>query len=323
MTTEVSVIVPTFRRPALLRLCLESLARQDVSASAFEVLVVDDGSGDSTGGVLGEAELRMPNVRAFRKPRNDGPAAARNLGLSRARSPLVLLLDDDIVATPTLISTHLRLQREAADPQLGILGLVKWHPELTVTPFMRWVDRSGLQFAYETWIREGPIAPAYGAFYACNLSTSRAMLEEAGGFDERFPYPAYEDMELAWRMTERGFRLHHAPEALAYHARPIDLPTFRNRVAKVGESAVLLRAVQPGFPLDESIPEAWSQHRVRLWWLRLTGPLARVAGRYPRLERTYRAEISAAYLDGRRRGLRAVAERVAGERRKPSGPEAP
>jgi GT2 family glycosyltransferase len=169
---------------------------------------------------------------------------------------------------------------------------------------MRWVDRSGLQFGYETWIREGPIDPAYGAFYACNLSASRAMIQEAGGFDERFPYPAYEDMELAWRMTERGFRLHHSPRALAYHARPIDLPTFRDRVAKVGESAVLLRAVQPEFPLDERVPEAWLQPPLRRLWLRVTAPIARLAGRYPRLERMYRAEISAAYLEGRRRGMR-------------------
>lgn len=309
--TQISVIIPTFRRPALLRRCLASLAAQTMEAEQFEILVVDDGSGGDNDAGLREAQARMSNLRTFTRTRNYGPAAARNLGLTEARSPLVLLLDDDIVATPTLVGTHVEFHRAASDPHVGMLGLVRWHPDLTVTPFMRWVDRSGLQFGYETWLREGPVDPAYGAFYACNLSASLAIFDEAGGFDERFPYPAYEDMELAWRMTKHGFRLVYSPRALAYHARPIDLATFRRRMIRVGESATLLRVVQPDFPLDERVPSSWLRPRPQRLWLRMTARLSMVAGRHPRLERTYRSEISAAYMDGRRRGLRKLERRSA------------
>jgi len=309
--SRLSVIIPTYRRPEFLRRCLESLAAQDASSDDFEIVVVDDGSPESTVAALREMAERLPMLRWFRLEKNSGPAAARNLAIAEARGPLLLLMDDDVVATKSLVSTHLRLQDETADPMLGILGLVEWAPDLTVTPFMRWVDRSGLQFAYGTWIREGPIMPAFSAFYACNLSLSRAIIVEAEGFDERFPYPAYEDMELAWRLTQRGFILRHRREALAYHARAIDLPAFRARMARVAESAVLLRAIQPDFPLDEGGPPAWSRAGAGRLVSRLIAQLARVTKNPGVLDRHFRAEIAAAYAEGTERGRSRLSERLA------------
>src|SRR5581483_7297707 len=89
-------------------------------------------------------------------------------------------------------------------------------------------------------------------------SMRRELVTEAGGFDERFPFPAYEDLELATRLTDRGLRMEYRPSALAYHRRAIDLPTFRRRMAKVGESAELMRAVRPDFPIDD---RALREHR--------------------------------------------------------------
>ena len=300
--TAISVVVPTYRRPDLLRRCLASLAAQDLDAAAFEVIVVDDGSGDATARVLGEARQRMPNLRALAQPVNRGPAAARNRAVGESRNDVVLFLDDDVVATPSLVGAHAGLHRDAGDPALGILGLMRWHPDLRVTPFMRWLDRSGLQFGYETWIRPGSIEPPYAAFYTCNLSMPRRIFDAAGGFDERFPYPAYEDMELAWRLAQHGFHLEHRPEALAFHARAIDLKTFAARMGKVAESAVVLRSVQPGFAVEEPPVGAWARRRRERLLLRLRAPLDRLSGRAGTLEELYRAEIAAGYLEGLRRG---------------------
>lgn len=320
--SELSVVIPTYRRSALLTRCLDSLSTQDLPAESFEVIVVDDGSPPDTERVLRRAERSMSNLRRFRNERNAGPAAARNLAISQARGGLILFMDDDVVATPTLLSTHLRLQRGAADPLLGILGLVEWDPQLTVSPFMRWLDRSGLQFAYETWIEEGPIRPPFSAFYACNISVDRRLLLAAGGFDERFPYPAYEDMELAWRLTLAGFHLVHTPAALAYHARAIDLRQFCARMGKVAESAVLLAGIQPDFPHDSGGPEHWGVSPWTRAALFMTAPIARLTDNRARLERYYRAEIAAAYASGRARGERALGRRLSGEAgRLPPPPE--
>lgn len=301
MAPQISVVVPTFRRPELLSRCLGALAEQTAPSDAFEVVVVDDGSGDDTARVLLEAGRTMSNLVVVAQERNQGPAAARNRGVGAAAAPLVLFFDDDVVAEPTSVATHLALHQDLPDHRTGVLGRVDWHPDLTVTPFMRWLDASGLQFGFETWIQPGPVDPPYAAFYTANLSLPRALLQEVGGFDERFPHAAYEDMELAWRLTRAGFRLHHRPEARVYHARAIDLPAFRDRMRKVGESAELLRAVQPAFPIDDLEIRSQLTRRRQQWALRaLAGP-ARVLHRDGLLARHYRSEVAAAYEAGRRR----------------------
>lgn len=291
-----SVVIPTYRRPELLRRCLTSLAAQTVPADTFEVVVVDDGSGDETAEVLAAFQDR---VRGFTQPKNAGPAAARNRGITEARADLVLFLDDDIAAAPDLLSTHLALHAAAADPLLGVLGRVDWSPELTVTPFMSWLDRSGLQFGYDTWLREGPIDPPYAAFYTANLSMHRTALTDVGGFDERFPYAAFEDMELAFRLAERGFRLDYRPAARAFHTRAMELRGFCERMSKVGESAELLRRAAPAFPLDDA--DLRRRHVGRLERLRRRLAAARTEG--ARSEH-YWAEVATAYARGRHRAGR-------------------
>jgi len=248
MTVELSVVIPTYKRPALLRRCLASLADQDLDPARFEVVVVDDGSNDATTDVLADA---VSNVVALTQPRNAGPAAARNRGVATATGELVLFLDDDVAAAPDLLSTHVALHRNANDPMLGILGRIDWDPMLTVTPFMRWLDTSGLQFAYDTWLRPGDVDPPYSAFYTANLSMRRELLLGEHGFDERFPYPAFEDIELAFRLASRGFRLVYDPAARGFHTRAMELRGFAARMGKVGESAELIRRAAPEFPLDD------------------------------------------------------------------------
>jgi GT2 family glycosyltransferase len=259
---RLSVVVPTYQRSALLDRCLTALAGSDLCE--YEVVAVDDGSTDNTAQVLRRHVGRLP-LTALAQPRNAGPAAARNRGVAAARAPLILFVDDDIVVTSTLLRRHLELHDASSDPLLCVLGRVDWHPDLTVTPFMRWLDRSGLQFAYDTWLREGQVDPPYAAFYTANLSVNRELLVEAGGFDERFPFPAYEDMELAYRLTQRGLKMHYRPAALAWHARAIDLAAFRRRTAMVATSAALLRDTSPHFPLDDRGLLAQDRRRRDRW----------------------------------------------------------
>jgi glycosyltransferase involved in cell wall biosynthesis len=298
---SLSIVTPTHRRPDLLARLLSSLAEQTIDATRFEVVVVDDASGDDTPSILERWSASHPTLRWTSFENGRGPAAARNRGVELASGSIVLFLDDDVEAAPDLVATHMRFHDEAADGALGLLGRVDWHPDLDITPFMRWLDRSGLQFAYDTWMRPGLIDPPYGAFYTANLSMRRELLVATGGFDERFPYPAYEDMELAWRLAERGFRLEYRPEARVFHTRAIDLQTFRRRMAKVAESAVVLTAVQPDFPVTpDDTPERWPIP-TRRQRLRRRVALA-LTNNERRRERHFRDEIALAYRDGLERG---------------------
>jgi len=278
VTPRVSVIIPTYRRPELLKKCLASLAEQDAAPTDVEVVVIDDASGDRTPQVLAKAAETMPALTWRSKAANEGPAAARNQAIALARGDLLLFLDDDIVATPTLVSTHLRLHDGEPETH-AVVGLVEWLPALHVTPFMRWLDSTTFQFAYAD-MQPGRLPHPADAFYTCNLSLRRRMVDAVGGFDERFPYPAYEDTELACRLADKGLTLDYRPEALAWHSRAITMHEFSSRMGRVAESAVLWREHSHTLPISvDGLAGA-----ARPWWrhtlLRLLSPIPlRVGGR--------------------------------------------
>lgn len=296
----ITVIVPTYRRPEMLRRCLHALGQQDIGGDQFEVIVVDDGSGDGS-----DYSTVLPTrpgftLRWLTQPENRGPAAARNRGVRDSRGRIILFLDDDIAPSPTLVRTHLEYH-QAGDRLLGVVGRVDWHPDLTVTPFMQWLDSTGLQFAFDAWMEEGPIDEPWRALYTCNLSMSREVLEEVGGFDERFPYPAFEDIELGLRLDKVGFHLEYRPRALAWNIRSLTLQTFCHRTEFVAKSAALLRQAQPDMPFE--LPEVNAARRFErtktvglpvLRALATVVPSRRVRGRY------YWAELAAAYRRGAR-----------------------
>jgi len=312
VTPSISVVIPTYRRPDLLDGCLTSLERQTVGHDEAEIVVVDDGSGDATQDVLRSWSERLPNLRAFEQALNRGPAAARNRAVGEASAELVLFLDDDVVATPDLVARHLAHHRQVTDPTQGLLGRIEWLPDLTVTAFMRWLDGSGLQFGYDTWLRDGPVEPPYAAFYTANLSMNRQQFMDAGGFDERFPYPAYEDFELAFRLTEAGFRLEYRSDIIGYHSRAITLPDFARRMGMVAESAALMAIIRPEFPIeDPGLGRIDTRRRTRLL-LRLAalaGP--RLAGGRL-LDRYFRTEVAAGFKDGRARAAQRATDASGG-----------
>jgi len=297
------VVIPTYNRAPSLDALLRSLSAQR-DPGAFEVIVVDDGSTDGTGSVA----ARWADAAAFpfeyAPLGHRGPAGVRNEGLRRARGDIVVYIDDDELADPGFLSAHRAAHREHPGPNQGVLGFVDWAPEVRITRFIRWLDRSGLQFNFP-YLRPGRIQPVYGSFVTANLSVKRAFLVDRGLlFDERFPYPAFEDTELGWRLENQGYELYYHPEALALHARQFDLRQFASRMERVGESALLFGEVRPDFPFEEGYfrrgPVGWKAWAVRLAapWLRAFGP-DRLAGRY------YDDVAHRAYSRGRDRALAA------------------
>jgi glycosyltransferase involved in cell wall biosynthesis len=86
----ISVIIPTFNRPRKTARAIASVLYQ--TFSDYEILVVDDGSGDASSDAL--APL-LPRIRCIAHSRNLGVSAARNAGIRESCSPLVAFLDSD------------------------------------------------------------------------------------------------------------------------------------------------------------------------------------------------------------------------------------
>jgi glycosyltransferase involved in cell wall biosynthesis len=103
---RVSAIIPTYQRPADLRLALASVVAQTYPAEALEIIVVDDGSADD-GAARVCAELGE-RVRYLKKP-NGGVSAARNHGMAAATGAYLALLDDDDEWRPTKIARQVEL----------------------------------------------------------------------------------------------------------------------------------------------------------------------------------------------------------------------
>lgn len=200
----VSVVVSTYERPERLAMLLDGLRAQTLERTAFEVIVVDNGSGPATAAVL-DAELARAQLplRVIRHERTLGPGGGRNSGWRAARAALVAFTDDDCVPAPGWLDAALAAAR--AHPDAIIQGRTEPNPgelrERTLTS--RTVRITGRSLQYET----------------CNIVYPRALLERLDGFDEGFGLrPAGEDTDLAWRALAAGAAAEFAGDALVHHA---------------------------------------------------------------------------------------------------------
>src|SRR4051812_698513 len=99
---DISVVVPTYRRPELLRRCLDALLEQDIPPNRYEIIVCDDGPDEATRKLVEATAARVggrgPQIEYMPITATQGPAGARNCGWQRARAPVVAFTDDDTIA---------------------------------------------------------------------------------------------------------------------------------------------------------------------------------------------------------------------------------
>lgn len=206
MVPEISVVIGTHNRSRLLARCIGALEEQTQDPSTFELVVADDGSSDDTVELV--SALQTPFALRVLDLGKVGRAHARNAGVEAAEAPLVLVIDDDVIAAPELIAAHLEGHREHGDI-VGIGRLLQAAPQRH-----DWYARA---FA-ETWnarfdgLRERDID--WPDCFAGNLSASRGRLLEVGGFRQ---LETGEDADLGFRLAAAGSRIRYLPEASAVH----------------------------------------------------------------------------------------------------------
>lgn len=239
---RLSVVIPTYNRADGLERVLTALELQEPAGFAFEVVVVDDGSQDRTAELLASWRARRYRLR-FDRQSNGGPALARNRALTMATGDLVLFGGDDIEPHPRQVWEHIREHDRRNDPWAAVLGLTQWPDGIPLTSTMRHIDGPGAQqFSYHAFTPGEEYD--FRHFYTSNVSLRRSLLaEEPGGFSTAFRWAAFEDAELAYRLSRRGMKIYYHPSAVTWHHHPYDARSFFVRQLRCGEMAeVLLRA---------------------------------------------------------------------------------
>jgi GT2 family glycosyltransferase len=225
----ISVVIPTYQRAPLLERCLESLTAQTLGRSRFEVVVVDDGSSDWTASVCERLGDELP-LRYFRIEKA-GTSAAKNLGLFASQAPLVLFYDDDDLADPRLLETHIDAHRAHPEEKVAVLGYTTWAPELEITPLMEYVTEIGQHLFSYVNIEDGTMLD-HTYFWAGRTSCKRSFLAQHGIFDQDFE--AIEDVELGFRLATHGLAVVHARSARSLMVRSITFDEFARRCVKHG-----------------------------------------------------------------------------------------
>lgn len=222
--SDLTVVIPTRERPAILSRTLAALAGQSVLG--FDIIVVLDG--------VDQEPVRAPDLGAgIRFVRQDraGPGVARNLGVRNTNRPLILFLGDDMVPDPKLVERHLLRHAQLPSENWAVLGHVEWHREVRRTPLLRWIDRSHSQFDFPAG---GEREAGWGRFYSCNVSMKRRLFEVSGGFDPEFDFD-YEDLDLGYRLSTLGMRLDYERAAVARHLHPYDWDKLTGRYHSRGQ----------------------------------------------------------------------------------------
>ena len=228
----VSIIMPTYNRLARLKSALAALAGQSVEPGCFEVIVVSDGSTDGTDEYLASGETPLPVIGLSQL--NAGPAAARNLGVSAASAPLVLFVDDDIMATPTLVERHLRAH--AGDVNRAVIGPMLNAPDFTYTPWVAW-EQAMLEKQYSA-MRKGEFEPTFHQFYTGNASVARSKFNEVGGFKPGLRRA--EDTEFAFRLSEVGVHFVFDQDAAGLHYADRSYESWAESAAIDGRNMIAL-----------------------------------------------------------------------------------
>ncbi|HSW50915.1 MAG TPA: glycosyltransferase family 2 protein, partial [Bryobacteraceae bacterium] len=262
---DITVVVVNWNRRELLRACLDSLERQ--KGADFEVIVVDNGSGDGSPEMVSGEHARRGRlkIRLIRNPENRGFCAANNQGFSAATGRFMALLNNDAEAEPGWLAALRRCFD--GHPEVGMAA-----SKILVYEDPRRIDKAGhLMYPDGQNRGRGSGELDIGQYDlmeetlwpdGCAAMYRREMLEEGGGFDEDF-FAYGDDAELGLRARIAGWGCLYVPDAVVRHHRGSTLGvTSSLRLELIERNRVLLAAKL--FP--------WS-----LLWLNGLYYLARVA----------------------------------------------
>ena len=268
MNPSLSIIIPTHKRPAILRQTLDHLAKQTI-AKELEVIVVHDGEDDhETKQIISILNSQFSILNYFAIPKSQ-QGIARNRGVEKASTPLTLFIGDDIFLEPDAcerhVQAHTRLRHEplatghktqtsSQKPEArsqrpaAILGHTTWDPSLDITPVMLWLERSGWQFGYpmiEQYAHNFIPKNMQERFsYTIHISLPTEIARKFP-FREDVSLYGWEDILWGQQLKNAGIPLYYEPDAKGFHHHHITLEQSLKRMETLGKSLKYLEKIAP------------------------------------------------------------------------------
>jgi GT2 family glycosyltransferase len=224
---RVSVVVCSFNGARTIRDCLEGLSKLEYPN--YEVIVVDDGSTDATAAIAAQYNFRVIRTE------NRGLASARNTGLKEAKGELIAYIDDDAWPDPDWL--HYLSETFQSTEHAGVGG-----PNLPPPGDGPIAD----------CVANAPGGPVHVLLSdqvaehipGCNMAFRKSCLEAIGGFDVQF-WTAGDDVDLCWRLQQRGWTLGFHPAAMVWHHRRNSVRAYWCQQRGYGRAEALLERKWP------------------------------------------------------------------------------
>jgi O-antigen biosynthesis protein len=228
---RVSVVVASYNGDRTLKACLESL--QALRYPDYEVILVDDGSTDTTPQILS----LYPAIRGVRHSRNLGLSVARNTGLAAATGEIVAFTDADCRADEDWLFYLVGLLITGEYGGVGGPNLLP--PEDSAVASAVMVSPGGPAHVMLTDLQAEHIP-------GCNMAFFKAALERVGGFDPIFQR-AGDDVDLCWRLDQAGCKLGFAAAGFVWHYRRSTVRAYLKQQHGYGEAEALLVRKHPEY----------------------------------------------------------------------------
>lgn len=255
---ELSVVICTHNRAQDLRAALDSLSRQRLEAQRFEIIVVDNDSGDDTRAVVEGASINPKPRYIFEGTL--GLCNARNTGWNAARADIVAYLDDDALAYPDW-AIELLSAFERASPETGCVGgriCPLYH-----VPRPEWLgDDVALSLTIVDWPGGAHVITDLRSEWlaGANMAIRRSVLNAVGGF-----HPALDrsgirmlssgDVFLQQEIINAGYDCLYEPSARVDHQVPasrLRRRWFTRRFYWQGESDAVMEILRLGLTRREA-----------------------------------------------------------------------
>ncbi|RMF95099.1 MAG: glycosyltransferase family 2 protein [Candidatus Schekmanbacteria bacterium] len=259
---RISIIIPTKNRPGFLMKSLHNIEKFQ-NSEELEMIVVDDGSTRQMAHKNMEVCKNINEGIKYLFIEGRGPASARNMAIRISEAPILFFTGDDIIIPQSTLEEHLRFHKDKYKENFfAMTGPIEWDNSIKAKGILDFLDSGNFQFKKDVDAKNDVFETDFNLFYSSNLSVKRSFLiSENLFFDERFPFAAWEDIELGYRCQKKGMKILYNNNAPVYHFHEQTISNLVERMVKSGKS---LRIFLEKWPeLSESFGYSFKGNRFR------------------------------------------------------------